>query len=934
MNRGAAAVAGGGMCARGGGGGDDDIQMPAMIRILDGIQQQQPQAPDLTRLKEIFRDYETNPANTTLKSRIKDQLLNGALDSILIVLNDLFGSPDNLTEAGVLKPECVPVFRSILDALMDDLPLHTYIKMLFQLFMKSYYNDSRIRAALGAAFLGSTLYVSWVSAISPIARLSGQVGGYVMTVCNMLMNAATDPAQLQSILETFLSQQQAMDYSTDIIAGAAGFIEFLKNQTNPSNIIFICALTNLYFMEKLYPAQNFQPLAELRQAAAAAGAGARAVPAVPANAPEFGQQPQGQDPSFIQMIQQPLIDAGGMVVERVKQYLLTTVNRFRKIFYVMPGVVVNPSQTLEAGCLNFMLSISDYIITHAEQQAAGADMNASVIKATIILKSIFDGEPLLNQSPSEVAGVIYTLAFSIRNRVIENIHRTQQANSPTFEAAVALLESTCLVFKSRLTQAEIDAHMLSVCVVGRIQWLLDNTRPKSNLTSDDSQSSTRAVNDPDSQPNDFRDKLADEQLKLRYKARDKIYFTVEEIQNYEQDGFSIFTSLQKGLSMGIGSMVKCAQTLGIINFTSDLMTQLRNNWNPPADPHKLVCADTSIERLLTKPFIRQIRIIDDIIRTGLLAKKSADKIYNEIVEKFKEGGEDGETVARPFMKHLLMLGILEEKLHLHDMEVAFGVIVKNKIPSLAVVLNSDTTQFRDNFIRMITADPAAAVVESPPVAPSEEGVFNELRREIQNVVCQPAGQSTEQASAKAADVIIAGAEALEALEPRIDQAPENDKKAAELVSEVNSVMSDMISGLEKTGADVGGMVLATAILDQTSNEEESSGSMVKGGVDVFSSADADAQTAAAQAAQEAQAAAAQAAQEAQTAQTQKRKDDRERRENEKRNLDGGKSRRKSRKNAKKTTRRNKKIVRKSSKNTKQQRGRSSRRHRSSRKSRK
>ena len=252
MDRGAAAVV---MPKKSCGGGGSE--MPSMINILDGIPKTEPHSPDLTTLKDIFRDYEQNPANPTLKKRIKEQLLTGALDSILIVLNDLFGSPDNVA-GGALKADCIPVFRSILDALMDDLPLHTYIKMLFQIFMKSYYDDNTLRLAFGAAFLGSQLYILWATAINPIASLAGEVGGYVMTVCNMLMNAATDEVQLQGLLQTFFAQPQAMGYADNIFKQAAGFIEFLNSQIkNPSNIIFICALTNLYFMEKLYPAQNF-----------------------------------------------------------------------------------------------------------------------------------------------------------------------------------------------------------------------------------------------------------------------------------------------------------------------------------------------------------------------------------------------------------------------------------------------------------------------------------------------------------------------------------------------------------------------------------------------------------------------------------------------------------------------------------------------------
>ena len=923
MERGAAARAGGGVCARGG-----DDEMPDLNLFLNGLPQTVPHIPSLDQLKKIIQQYKDNPTSPTLKSQIKDQILRGALDSILLVLNDLFGNPTNL-QGGTLKPECLPVFRSILDALMDDLPLHTYIKMLFQICMKSYYNDSAVRVALGAAFVGSTLYTTWVTAITPIATLSIEVGGYVMTMCNTILNFATDPIQLQGLLNTFFAQQQAMGYADNIVSQATVFFEYLKGQAvDPRNLLLICALTHIWFMDKIFPAENFRPLDELRQAAAANPA----VVPVPIlqNSLAFGPG-QGQDDLFTQMTA-PLRQAGGIIGSGVKQYLMTTVNRIRKLSYVMPGVVVRPENTIQAKCLTFMLSISDYIVTHADDQAVAADRDSSVIKATIALRSMFDTEPLLNQTPTQVAGVIHTLAFSIRNRVIENIRIRLPAGSQTFEAAAALLERTCLVFKSRLTEAEVREHILNVCVVGRIQWLLDNTTPSNMVGAEDS---LTAVKD-DSQPLDERDAQADNLLQIRFKAGDTLFFTIEEIEKFQQAGFSIFTSIQKGLSIGIGSMVKCAQMLGIISFTTDLMTQLRNTWNPPTVPHKLVCADTSIERLLTKPFIRQIRIIDEIIRTGLSDKKSPEKIYDDIMTKFQEG----EQVARPFIEHLLMLGILEEKLHLHDMEVAFGFIAKGKEVNLAVVLNSDTTKFSDNFIRMITemaapapvlAASAADLVASPPVAPSEEGVFNGLRREIQNVVCQSVEQSTQSASDKASDVIIAGADALEALEPRMDQAPVENTAAAALVSEVNGVMRDMIKGLDKTGPGVGGMVLAAAILDQEQNEEESSmkqgsgsGSLSAAKEFGFSddTANADKMEEPEKAAAEARAAA-----------------DLNPRERDRSNspighehyqMDGGKSRRKSRKNAKKTTRRNKKIVRKSSKNTKQRR--SSRR--SSRKSRK
>jgi hypothetical protein len=116
------------------------------------------------------------------------------------------------------------------------------------------------------------------------------------------------------------------------------------------------------------------------------------------------------------------------------------------------------------------------------------------------------------------------------------------------------------------------------------------------------------------------------------------------------------------------------------------------------------------------------------------------------------------------------------------------------------------------------------------------------------------------------------------------------------VSQVNGVMREMIDGI--AGADVGGMVLAAAILDEAQNEEAPRADMANHHGPRSRST---------------------------TPLGERYTGD---------GTNGGKSRRKSRKNAKKTTRRNKKIVRKSSKNTKQQRGRSSRRHRSSRKSRK
>jgi hypothetical protein len=212
----------------------------------------------------------------------------------------------------------------------------------------------------------------------------------------------------------------------------------------------------------------------------------------------------------------PLLEAGDIAGNGVKQYLMTTVNRIRKISYVMPGVVVRPGDTIQAKCLTFMLSISDYIVTHADDQALASSQDPSVIKATIALRSMFNTKQLLTQTPTQVAGVIHTLAFSIRNRVIENIRR-QPAGPQTFEAAVGLLERTCLVFKSRLTKDEVEQHSLSVCVIGRIQWLLDNTTP-SNMGGSPDSTGKAEYSSQNSQELADRIAQANEQLKLRYKA--------------------------------------------------------------------------------------------------------------------------------------------------------------------------------------------------------------------------------------------------------------------------------------------------------------------------------------------------------------------------------------------------------------------------------
>jgi len=950
---------------------DDDNQMPAMIRILDGISQS---VPNLTTLKDIFRDYEQNPANPKLKNRIKEQLLSGALDSILIVLNDLFGSPDNV-EGGLLKADCIPVFRSILDALMDDLPLHTYIKMLFQIFMKSYYNDSRIRVAFGAAFLGSQLYILWATAINPIAGLAGEVGGYVMTVCNMLMNAATVPTSLESILSTFISQQQAMGYSTEIINGAADFITFLNSQIkNPSNIIFICALTNLYFMEKLYPAQNFEPLTELRRPEAVAAAGVP-VPAlaVPANAPQFGQQPHGQDPLFEQMIQ-PLIDGRDMVIGGVKQYLLTTVNRFRKISYVMPGKVGSPEQSLEAGCLNFMLSISNYIITHAETQAEHARMDPSIIKATIILKSIFDTESLLNETPTQVAGIIYTLAFSIRNRVIENLTRDARVNR---DAAAKSLEVKCPVFRSRLTIEELNQHNLSLCVAGRLQWLLDNTSP-----SDDFNSLSVAVSL--SQSEDDRDRAADDLLRNLFESGANIHFTDNEISTFRARGInlSLFTSVQKVFSIGIQSIVNCANKLGVIPFTLSIGTQLVDLLRPPAKPLSLINSALPIASVLTNPFFPQITEISDIILDGITKKMTPSDIHDEIMNKFGADTPEKQKKVLEFIEHLLLLCDVQTKFRFHEMKTASGFIVgSDRKPSLALVLNSDTTPFRDNFIRILTtlvkpeevsasdsASGSASVSASGSASgsasasePVVSGVFVGLQQEIQSMVCRKAATSSASKEEKAAAaqaaqaeqaIIDCGVELTRFIGPKLS----NPDEQAVVVTDVNLVLQQMLGKLPPN-VDVGDMVLEAAIFNQEDNERLNQEENERSG-------DGDGEQANMEVDQPEKAKGidftvlanplenpptvttdrflrdrhAQSAESDVDPLQNRRSGDHSppppppSEDNGAGMIGGGKSRRKSRKNMKKTTRRNKKIVRKSSKNTKQRR--SSLRRRSSRKSRK
>jgi len=971
-------VAGGGgaaaaFCAR--SGDDNDMQMPGMIRILDGILEEQPSQPTLTTLRQILNEYKTNPSIPTLKSGLKDQLLIGdALNRVLIVLNDLFGIPSNKERDGALKADCIPVFRSILNALMDDLPLHTYIKMLIQIIMKSYYNDSSIRVAFGAAFVGSTLYVSWVTALIPISSAGGEVAGYVMSVCNTIMNAATDPIQLQNFLTTFLSQEQAMGYANNIVEQAASFITFLRGQlTNPSNILFICALTYTYFMEKLYPAQNFQPLAELRQAAAAPGApGAPgAAPPGAAAAAVFGAAgaaapaPVPQDPLFQQMFQ-PIQQGGVMISNTAKSYLLRLADRIRKICYVMPGVVVPPHETLQATSINFMLSISNYFIEHAERQAERTGMDNSIINATIILKSIFDTESLLNETPTRVAGIIYTLAFSIRNRVIENLVRTGVTRDArdARDAATDLLERKCPVFRSRLTADVLSDHSLSVCVTGRLQWLLDNTSPSEGFNS-----LSVAVGSL-SQSEDERMSQADELLRICYTSGADKYFTPQEINTFRARGinFSLFTSVQKVFSIGIQSVVNCATKLGVIPFTQGIGTQLVELLTPPVRPLSLINAALPIASVLTNPFFPQITQISDMIRDGITQRKTPAAIHDEIMNRFEAKTEEEKEKVREFIRHLLLLCDLQAKFRFHEMNTASGFIVDSDgKPSLGLVLNRETTPFSDNFIRKFTkiVEPKASVSASgasgsAPVSasapePVVSGVFVQLQQEIKPMVCDEAATSSaskeqkEATAATAAAIIDCGIELTQLIGPKLSQPDESSAAAAvsvteesvKEVKEVNTVIQKMLVRLDQN-VDVGGMLLEAAL-----NQEENELAAGQSGDSVFSMVSID------------EADADPMGNNYKQLELQRRepREPREPRERERRGErpgeqgersrsntplgvrlpdpdSGGSSRRKSRKNAKKTTRRNKKNVRKSSKNTKQQRGRSSRRHRSSRKSRK
>ena len=174
------------------------------------------------------------------------------------------------------------------------------------------------------------------------------------------------------------------------------------------------------------------------------------------------------------------------------------------------------------------------------------------------------------------------------------------------------------------------------------------------------------------------------------------------------------------------------------------------------------------------------------------------------------------------------------------------------------------------------------------------------------------------------------------------------------IASVNKVMGGMIGKLKETRVDVGGMVLAAAILEGGKSDVSSPAVDVQADVDDPAAVhDMDQRQTSQPYAAEANVPAIDFSVLAQPltnppAVTLNRLDERpaqsdfeslgvgrsdsRSRSPHEGNRSGGKSRRKSRKNVKKTTRRNKKNVRKSSKNTKQRR--SSLRRRSSRKSRK
>ena len=160
--------------ARGGGG---CVSIPEVIALRDALallpqEQQAAFQPRLHSINLLMDEYNKASA-PSIADNVRAEILRNVKTEevkaiVLPILQDLF---DGTLSGRIAQEKMNHILNCILDALTNDLPLTTLIPMVCMMFITVFYDDDPLRMALGAAFVGSVGYLTWVGGMNQIFGL-------------------------------------------------------------------------------------------------------------------------------------------------------------------------------------------------------------------------------------------------------------------------------------------------------------------------------------------------------------------------------------------------------------------------------------------------------------------------------------------------------------------------------------------------------------------------------------------------------------------------------------------------------------------------------------------------------------------------------------------------------------------------------------------
>ena len=653
--------------ARAGGGCVSIPEARALSEVLRSLSgnpqlsqdQQREFEPRLALLQQLTDDYDNALSNPSIADTLREEILRrvktkDVKERVGPILQGLFdGTPGGRITQDIMDH----ILNCILDALTNDLPLTTLMSMVCMMFIKAFYDDSPVRMGLGAAFVGSVGYLTWVGGMNQIFGLGRES---VILILSAM-------AQCAHITEDVLySQTLKKLIGEDLFNGIEGSIKYLS----PS-ACGIFAMSNVYLMGLIYDPGNFPAgddllTAEAERAAAAAAAAAAGgggaqeplQPGPPPNIPAPADAVAAAAAaaavpgnSVFRQMYHELKGAAVVVGTHAKNHLVTLGGLARRIESTRPGQVGGdaPENKLYNLANVFFQACVSKTFTVFNEQAGRAGLSAVDVSAKHLLSACLPSE-IRTGGELEAREEIFILAHRIKSNVIDCL----EAIPPrmTRVQATSYLEEAFPVFSSHLTVENVDRFTASQ-LSGILSALIKAARTvdfpeagggEESGSQEGSQESTKVV--PPPTPLHVRLAVIDPAFNETLRLFQGVFRTPEEankLKDWSKRHVSYFDQMLGCFDVMIGTFAQKArhnqvlQSLGAnaANATRDIVNQWSVGVVNEADiavrrrfPQLSVNLPTP-ERFLTSAWIHVLNDINRMTEQGMSYENIVTAISRE-----------------------------------------------------------------------------------------------------------------------------------------------------------------------------------------------------------------------------------------------------------------------------------------------------------------